>query len=135
MTHVTETADCFLHGPFDAALLHCPHPDHARHERVAQELEAEVRASVAAHGDPPPLPAQREYWLAAKAAAEADHDDRLWCEATDVLKLMDTLEELREAGQALRACPFNWSSSTEAADAADAWDELEKKSNSPGTEV
>lgn len=161
MTGVTETADCFLHGPYDPTLMRCPHPDHARHERVAQELEAEVRASVARHGDPLDQLAEAEWeslrllsfhgapWNADEWLADLTREDvtritnlinELAASRRGVLErireLEAIIEEVRAAGQALRACPFNWESSMEAADAADAWDELEKKSNSPfsGTE-
>ncbi len=34
-----DTADCFLHGPFDPASHRCPHPDHGRASDTAAQQE------------------------------------------------------------------------------------------------
>lgn len=49
MSRIPQTADCFLHGPYDPTLDRCPHPDHARRApwtRFAKSLEA-LRAALA----------------------------------------------------------------------------------------
>lgn len=52
-----ETADCFLHGPYDAALVRCPHPDHARSDKfrcTPHSVAGAAKDAGGSAGAPPP---------------------------------------------------------------------------------